>query len=611
KMPGDYDSYVQHQEKHCVDNRKEYRKKYRRAYGRKYQREHQGKCQRAYERRLEYYRKVLKHKPVHMLTADICREGSDKSGMTPERVREEVFLYVWAPVLTEYVEWVLEEAVKAGIKRLYFLARDGYMMYLVARKFVEAREIDLDIRYLKISRFAIRNAEYYFAGRTALDTLCAGGIDISFEKIMKRANLTEEEALHIAGLAGHTKDYKAVLNYRQLCRLKKELSEIDQLFFYIKKHAKDCYETTAAYLRQEGLFEETDYALVDSGWVGTLQLSLQRVLEHEKAENVRQRGYYFGLYARPEGTDAGQYRAFYFGEREIRRKVRFSNCLFETVFSAPEGMTCGYRPSDHKDLRRQTRARIPSCEQGGNKGEGARQDMMPKPVYEALESGSGNPNAKVMERFTELLMQYVSCYMMIKDGRNGESYKADENGGNESGDMSAENDRKASIHEPVEDDRNVLSHEPTENGRNALASVSAENVRNVLESAYISAGSKNSGLGYHVTHKERVRFVESLLSPMMGNPTIWEAEAFGGLMFCDDVLELQLQPVAARWDKEELRKQRFLNKLLIKMNLKNDVLHESAWAEGSIARLGKKAGKSMRQERLYKSFMYLRKAIGK
>lgn len=462
-----------------------------------------------YEKRLEYYRTVLKRNHLHMRASDSVKPlptvSADRDGMRSRRVREEVFLYMWLPVLTEYVEWVLEEAVKNGKKRLYFLARDGYMMYLMAKKLVDARGIDLDIRYLKISRFSIRSAEYYFAGKSALDTLCVGGISISFEKIMKRAGLTEEEALHIARLAGHTENYKTVLNYRQLCRLKKELSGIGQLFVYIKEHAKNCYRTTVSYLRQEGLFEETSYALVDSGWVGTLQLSLQRVLEHEKAEKVRLHGYYFGLYARPEGTDANQYRAFYFGEREVLRKIRFSNCLFETVFSAPEGMTYGYRLMEREQ----------------------------ESVYEAVGNGSGNPNADVMEHFAKLLMQYASCYGEINNGRG------------------------------------------------------------------------------TAPHKKRVSFVESLLKIMMGNPTQWEAEAFGELLFCDDVLELQLQPVAAWWDEEELHKQRFVNKILIKMNLKSGILHESAWAEGSIARTGKKEGKHMRQERLYKSFMYLRKAAYK
>lgn len=463
-----------------------------------------------YQKRLEYYRSVLQRNRLHMRAVDSVKQPSAvwaaENDMTTWRVREEVFLYVWLPVLTEYVEWVLEEAIRNEKRRLYFLARDGYMMYLMAKKLVDTRGIDLDIRYLKISRYSIRSAEYYFAGKAALDTLCVGGIDISFEKIMKRANLTGEEALHIARLAGYTENYRTVLNYRQLCGLKKELSQIGQLFDYIKQHARNRYNATVSYLRQEGLLEETSYALVDSGWVGTLQLSLQRILEHEKAGKVRLQGYYFGLYARPEGTTAAQYRAFYFGEKEVLRKIRFSNCLFETVFSAPEGMICGYRLKERE-----------------------RHDF----VYEAVENDSRNPNADVMEHYAELLMQYAACYGSAGDG------------------MSA------------------------------------------------------------APHKKRVGFVESLLKFMMGKPTQWEADAFGGLLFCDDVLELQLQPVAAWWDEEELYKQRFLNKILIKMNLKSDILHESGWAEGSIARLGKKAENHMRQERIYKSFMYLRKAIGK
>ncbi|MCM1201371.1 MAG: hypothetical protein NC312_09080 [Bacteroides fragilis] len=435
----------------------------------------------------------------------------DKECAGRQKIREEVFLHVWLPVITEYVEWVLENAVKSGKKRLYFLARDGYMMYLLAEKLIKAGNLEIEIRYLKVSRYAIRNAEYYFNGKDALETLCAGGIDITFEKIMKRANLTEEEALHIAGLAGRTETYQKALNHRQLHELKKELSRIDRLFFYIKKHAEICYETTAAYLRQEGLLEKIPYALVDSGWVGSLQLSIQRVLMHAASENIRLEGYYFGIYERPKGTGAEQYKAFYFGEKQVRRKVRFSNCLFETVFSAPEGMTCGYavKPESMK---------------------------IQSPVYAAWESGTENPNAEVIERFAKLLSEYAS--------------------------------------------------------------------------AYTEAAAESQSAIYR-DKRARIRFVGNLIRPMMGNPVREEARAFGEMLFCDDVLELRLQPVAARWDEEELRRNRFFNKLLIRLNLKPDILRESAWPEGSIAVLGIRTAENIRQERLYKRLMYLRKAVGK
>lgn len=461
-----------------------------------------------------------------MQAADSSMKQLDKCGTESQYVRDEVFLYVWAPVMTEYVEWVLEEALKAGKSRLYFLSRDGYMMYRLAQKLVKARNLQLDIRYLKISRFAIRSAEYYFSEKAALDTLCTGGIGISFETIMKRAGLTETEAFCVAKLAGYEETYRAVLNSRQLCRLKAELSRIDLLFALIQKHSKDCYETAISYFKQEGLFQKIPYALVDSGWTGTLQFSLQKVLEHAAAKSMQLQGYYFGMYERPKGTKKGQYKAFFFDEKEIFNKIRFSNCLFETVFSSPEGMICGYGRKEQKGLKRS-----PNPEQND------KSDW----IYAAMEKENKNPNVAVMERFTELLLNYGEAYLEMTD-------------------VGSMPDSRAAVPER------------------------------------------------HRRKKQRI-FVERLLKPVMGSPTRLEAEAFGELLFCDDMLEQQLQPVAAGWDEDELRKQRFLHKLFIKMNLKSGSLHESAWAEGSIVNFGGKVKKNLRQERLYKSLMYMRKAV--
>lgn len=44
------------------------------------------------------------------------------------------------------------------------------------------------------------------------------------------------------------------------------------------------YETTIGYLRQEGLLDNVRYAIVDSGWVGTIQKSMQTLLAQEKPE---------------------------------------------------------------------------------------------------------------------------------------------------------------------------------------------------------------------------------------------------------------------------------------------------------------------------------------
>lgn len=407
---------------------------------------------------------------------------------------EESFLHIWAPAITDYVEWVLEKAVRSGKKRLYFLARDGWMMYHAAQRIIDKRSLDIEARYLKVSRYAVRSAQYYLMGEKSLDLICIGGIDVTFERIMKRALLTDEEAKHVARIAGYEDRYDTVLNYRQIQELKQQLKDVKILFKYIEQHSKINYENAVGYLRQEGLMEDKPYALVDSGWIGTLQMSIQHLVSAGIGKERRICGYYYGLYDVPKDAEGGQYESYYFGKKSVWKKVYFSNCLFETVFSSPGGMTIGYEKKDDK--------------------------------YQAVESDRKNPNKELMLEFKSLLMMYVD-----------------------------------------------------------------ERLRSVTEAKA-------------VRHKNA-----KSLARLMSKPASEEAEAYGSMKFCDDIIEFKLQHVAAEWDAKELKKQSFVSKMLIKLNIKKEELHDSAWPEGSIANYGSRVGYHLWQERLYKLFMYTRKAI--
>ena len=69
--------------------------------------------------------------------ADCMKE---KEGDFRGRSVDSRFSYVLAPTLLMFVLWVLTEAVKNGKQRLYFLARDGYMMYQVAEYILQTVE---------------------------------------------------------------------------------------------------------------------------------------------------------------------------------------------------------------------------------------------------------------------------------------------------------------------------------------------------------------------------------------------------------------------------------------------------------------------------------------
>ena len=255
-------------------------------------------------------------------------------------------LYVMAPVMCMYVAWVLREARAAGTKRLYFLARDGYSMYETARVFCEKKGISIECRYLYCSRYAWRGAEYHLLGEESLSYICLGGIDVNFRKLMFRAGLTDREGKEIAALTGMAEDYEKPLTYRRLKELRTLLAACKPFMDKMTRKSRHAYPLVTGYLRQEGLLEPVPWALVDSGWTGSMQKSLQHLLDSAGYEGKAE-GFYFGMYEYPRGMNPDTYHCWYFSPADgLRRKAYFSNSLFECIFSSPEGMTTGYEKRD-------------------------------------------------------------------------------------------------------------------------------------------------------------------------------------------------------------------------------------------------------------------------
>lgn len=296
-------------------------------------------------------------------------EHPDTAGM--------LYLYAFVPTLTEFVGWVLDKAVESGRKRLYFLSRDGYQMYLTALELTRLRQLQIECRYLHVSRHSMRLPGYHLDPEQSMDRICTGGIDVTLERILKRAALSPEETSEIIRCIGWQDKAENILNYRQIQKLKPLLRDRTNLPKYVERHSRKAYENAMGYLEQEGLLSDVPYAVVDSGWVGTLQESIQTLVRSRRPEmNIE--GYYFGMYETPGGADANRYHAWYFSSRwGLRRKTGFSNSLFEIICSAGEGMTLGY--------------------------EKGQEGFLP------VRSPEGNPNRRQLERNVEILKTFLEA----------------------------------------------------------------------------------------------------------------------------------------------------------------------------------------------------------
>ena len=57
---------------------------------------------------------------------------------------EEYSFSVIGPVMFNYTAWVLKEAERRGIKRLCFLARDGYLLLKIAERICTALGVEIE-----------------------------------------------------------------------------------------------------------------------------------------------------------------------------------------------------------------------------------------------------------------------------------------------------------------------------------------------------------------------------------------------------------------------------------------------------------------------------------
>lgn len=249
-----------------------------------------------------------------------------------------------------FTEWVLNQAKNKGIQRLYFLARDAYMSFLAAKEIVAARGLNIECVYLEGSRYAWRMAEFHLqSDQDILDKICIGGVHVTLRKLLRRGGLNDEEIEEVAQELGKADELDTQLTYAQTREYREPLAASALFLDLVLRRAIDNYKIAMEYFRQEGLLEDTVYAIVDSGWVGSLQKTLEHLVNSDKQSAKTIPGFYFGLYELPQGVDEKNYYTYYFRPYlDVERKVRFSNCLFEAVLSAPEGMTCGYEMRDHR-----------------------------------------------------------------------------------------------------------------------------------------------------------------------------------------------------------------------------------------------------------------------
>lgn len=205
-----------------------------------------------------------------------------------------------------YVYSIMQDAEARGIDNLYFLARDGYLFYQIAKEF-KYNFPSININYLYVSRDSL-----YLPGLK--DVTRQSLIDCFEESVLERYTLCEIlRRLHVDYL-----NFPDAINY-------KGIKAIDYLYSNDKfvQSVNHEYETQKKllidYFRQEGLLKGKS-AIVDISGTRKCQYRINEILTRNGHASVF--AYYWeGLEDRIHGVD---YKSHFFYEKQRRNRVIYN-----------------------------------------------------------------------------------------------------------------------------------------------------------------------------------------------------------------------------------------------------------------------------------------------
>ena len=261
---------------------------------------------------------------------------------------EEQFWYqygvmIFGPLCAGATEWVLDEAVKSGINRIFPLMREGQFLCRLLNEASKHREEHFDIRPLYISRKAV------FLPSLTKPT----EKDILY--VFKSHGILVKDVFAIFGVEDLSDTYKEFA-FKEVANAKKIIykehnlwAELFELFTSkavldrISENAKRERENLLLYLDSFDI--KRPYITWDMGWRGYTQAALDKILSEEnrfsKSLNLLIVGRGGSIENVVEGCNIKGYVGSFGKNWRITREL-FSK-IFELFFICNEGTTIGYQ----------------------------------------------------------------------------------------------------------------------------------------------------------------------------------------------------------------------------------------------------------------------------
>ena len=264
------------------------------------------------------------------------------------------------PLICMFVQMVAEYCRENNITKIFFLSREGWIFKQVWEKTMPYLFPDQklpEIEYLYVSRLALAGASCSEQGLTPDNVrivfLPPGNRD--FRDVCRIFNL-DIEALE-PHLGRHDLQQDTALSPlhtgfdpEHSWRLEKLLK--DELFQdEIKRQTREQNDALQKYLRGAGFYDHSDVALVDIGWLGTIQRFFYEAVKHHDAKPVCH-GLLFGATRGiPYNTTDDNFITGLIYDRQrfdlAASAIMYARDIFEEACRAPHPTTVGYRVNEN------------------------------------------------------------------------------------------------------------------------------------------------------------------------------------------------------------------------------------------------------------------------
>ncbi|WP_225748967.1 hypothetical protein [Paraeggerthella sp. Marseille-Q4926] len=249
---------------------------------------------------------------------------------------------ILGPILAKFCEWIHERKEDEGIDKLFFVARDGYLM----KRFYEILYSDEQCEYLLASRRSttvpllwLNEGLEGFVGTAGL------GYEMQLSELLTRLGLDGDEAEELSLKYGFVPSDR--LRVDDLARNEKFASLFGDVAPAVKKNSRLEFEAMGAYFKSA--FKGCRVVgFVDLGWRGSIQHALETAFV-ELGMDIAVKGFYLGVSPKSRWVDRQDMRGFLFSKGKEERAAsdeEWFNALVEAFFVAPHGSARRYRLDD-------------------------------------------------------------------------------------------------------------------------------------------------------------------------------------------------------------------------------------------------------------------------